>query len=272
MHGDSRSPVKFEKPPIVEVACSVSFSLPKPLKTAHIGSFWALVRKDFPLTDDVAPLPTILENTEPLPQTIGIEFLDLPPLRRTWLTAQDGKHLIQLQEDRFVFNWKRVSEGEEYPSYEKVIAGFNLQLGRFIDFVKSAGLGDLAFTQLELVYTNLVKPTNGMNESAPWLVLSDHIPKQDSTRFLPAPESFNWGTTYKLPDAAGRLHVLAQVARHVKTGERVVRLDITARGLPKDTSAVGRSQWFDLAHHWITQGFADVTSQDVQKQVWERTA
>lgn len=272
MHGESRLPVKFQKPPIVEVACSVNFALPRPLKTAHIGSFWALVRDEFPHTDDVAPIATIVEQPDQNPETIGIQFLNLPPLRRTWMTASDGKHLIQLQEDRFIFNWKRIADDDDYPSYEKVIAGFNRQLGTFTEFVKAAELGVISFTQLELTYTNLVKSANGMNEKEPWSVLVDHIPKNDPARFLPAPEGFNWNTTYKLPDAAGRLHVAAQVARHLKTGERVVRLDFTARGQPKDSSPQGRQDWFDLAHHWITQGFADVTSQETQNEVWERTA
>lgn len=269
---DARIPVKFKTPPVVEVVCGVSFSLAKPLKTAHIGSFWADVRNEFPNIDDAAPLPLIVEGLNQPPASANFQFFSVPPLRRAWMMATDGKHLIQLQDDRFVFNWKRVSDEDAYPSYQKVIAGFNRQLEKFIGFVKSAGLGDLLFTQLELAYINQVGPKNGMNEQEPWSFLADHMKDQSANRFLPAPEGFNWNTTYRLPDLAGRLHVVALNARNNATGQQIVRLDITARGLPKDTSTQGRQAWFDLAHEWITHGFADVTSPEIQKQAWGRTA
>jgi hypothetical protein len=47
------------------------------------------------------------------------------PLPRSWFRSADGHGLIQLQRDRFVYNWKRETpEDGPYPSYDVVVVEF----------------------------------------------------------------------------------------------------------------------------------------------------
>lgn len=265
MQRSGREPVQFDRPPVLEVACGVSFSLPKPLKTAHIGSYWSRVSQDFPRWDDAAPIANIVEGPgAPDSTDINLQFeqFAMPPLRRAWLINDPGTHLLQLQEDRFLFNWKRTAQGNAYPSYKNVIAGFRSYWAGFKTFLADEGIGDPVPKQLEMTYFNILPGAH---------YLRDHLRDAKSDRFLADPDAVNWRSVFTLPDSCGRLHITAASARNATTGEKVIRLDLLARGLPKDPSEKSCEAWFDLAHEWITQGFADVTTSEAHRE-WGRTA
>lgn len=263
-----RAPVKFGSPPVVEVVCGAQFALSKPLRTAHLGGYWDTIRDRFPVTEDMAPVPPLLDGDD----VQAVEFMTMPPLRRAWFIEPAGRHLIQLQEDRFLYNWKRNDSGDEYPSFQKVVAGFNEHLAGLVRFLSSAGLGEPRFTMFEMSYVNIIQAANGLDINRPWRFLTDHLCRGDANRFLPPPEAFSWSTSYPLPDSRGRLQVVAQTASSAANGEKVVRLELIARGRPNDTGENGRAAWFEVAHEWITQGFADITSAEIQTQFWNRSA
>lgn len=262
----TRLPVKFDRPPVVEVVFSAKFRLDSPMKSAHAGLYWNLIRAEFPNTEDAAPVNPVVDtlNGE---MTIEMQFVQLPPLRRTWFLSADGRHLLQLQEDRFIYNWKRIDSGDEYPSYEKVFAGFNDQFEKFCRFLESQALGRPTVNQLELTYVNHIQTESLVG--GPSSVFIVHKPAGVKGRFLPQPQGFKWATGYELPERQGGLHVVCQSAKVTGTGSPILRMDLTARGLPSDASREGCCQWFDLAHEWITQGFADLTDPQMHA-TWQR--
>ncbi|RQR29099.1 TIGR04255 family protein [Burkholderia sp. Bp9143] len=271
--GSVRAPVKFVRPPVFEVACGIHFSSERPLVTAHIGAYWERVRDAYPKAEDAAPLQSVVEQPG-LGAMSVFEFSNLPPLRRAWLFSADRRNLIQLQQDRFIFNWKRESAGDSYPSYAVVIEQFETQLSDFIVFCNEIGVGGLTIRQFELAYVNHISASNGLGAAATAdTILVDHLRSTSAERFLPEPEGFNWATSYALPRDLGRLHITAQSASQLPTQERFVRLDLTARGISTDLSATGRREWFDVAHEWITHGFADVTTPAIHvAEYWGRTS
>jgi hypothetical protein len=50
----------------------------------------------------------------------------------------------------------------------------------------------------------------------------------------------------------------------------VLLLDLTVRGIGRDKSPGGMTDWFDLAREWIVRGFTDLTGEDVQKNIWRK--
>jgi uncharacterized protein (TIGR04255 family) len=215
-------------------------------------------------------LDPVIEGTPGGPTNIQFEFLNAPPLPRVWLVATDGRSLLQIQRDRFLYNWKRTSFEDPYPSYDVIIGQFEQWLSRFRAFLDEEGLGQLDFRQYELSYVNQILSANGLEAVGEGAILIDHIRNQTGERFLPEAENYNWRTIYTLPDNQGRLHVLAQTGLLPDAG-RALRLDMTARGMPQDPSDEARKRWFGVAHEWITRGFADVTSPVAQRDIWGRT-
>ncbi|WP_174874895.1 TIGR04255 family protein [Vogesella oryzae] len=266
-------PVKFENPPIVEVVCGVLFSSQSTIQTAHIGAFWESVRNDFPITEDAPPLLPVLEESGPV-TVASFELSELPPLRRTWMASEDGRTLIQVQQDRFLFNWKRISDDDAYPSYQVVIKRFEDCLARFVEFCSSVGVGSLAYRQYELTYVNHIGQGNGLDRVGLDALFVDHIRKVEVDRFLPPPDAIGWTSVYSFPNDQGRLHVAMQSAQSQQPSmEKIIRLDLTARGISSDTTELGRSCWFNMAHDWITRGFADITNPILHDDHgWRRTS
>lgn len=258
--------VRFERPPVVEVVCGVQFGTLASLRAAHVGVFWEKIRTEFPAVDEAPPLSPVIE-TQGL-QSLEIAVGLIPPLPRTWFLTEDGHRLIQLQRDRFVYNWRRSSPDDgDYPSYDNVIVDFERVWHTFENFVTEENLGELVARQLELAYVNII-PFSQIPDSDP--VFLDHARNSSPERFLPAPESFEWRTSYPLPNDSGRLHVLISSAREVASGAPVRRLEMTARGVNDAAPTGDMRSWFDLAHEWIVRGFTDVTTTRMQTEVWRR--
>jgi uncharacterized protein (TIGR04255 family) len=254
----------------VEVVCGVLFNDLNTLRVPHIGLFWSQLREAFPATEERPLLDAVIESVVAGPASVQLELLNSPPLPRVWFIASDGESLIQIQRDRFLYNWKRTSFDDPYPSYDFIIANFEDWLGRFRSFLEDEKLGSLEFRQYELTYVNHITADNGLAAIGESAILTDHVRSNIGTRFLPEPENFNWRTVYTLPSNQGRLHVWAQTVLRPDS-QRILRLDMTARGIPEDRSDTARKDWFSVAHDWITNGFADVTNATAQKDIWGRT-
>src|SRR5688572_27869760 len=100
-HDNSRNMGKttFERPPLVEVSFGVMFAPLTAMRTAHFGAFWSRVREEFDQTDDK---PAVMTDVQEASVTqVGDWF----PLPRVWYVQKDGGAILQLQPNRFYFNW-----------------------------------------------------------------------------------------------------------------------------------------------------------------------
>ena len=96
----------FSHPPIVEVVCGVVFDA-TPLNVLHWGVYWDSRREAFPKT---TLQPAIIE---------GVGFsLGAPPMR-AWLESSDSSIVLQLQHDRFYFNWRAVGDAPDRSAYPR---------------------------------------------------------------------------------------------------------------------------------------------------------
>jgi hypothetical protein len=101
-------------------------------------------------------------------------------------------------------------------------------------------------------------------------VFPDFCFRVNERRFLPEPEGFSWRTTFVLPNKVGRLHVTIRNGISRDKNIPVLMIELTVRGIGNDKSIEGMWPWFDLAREWIVRGFADLGSDQVQKDVWRR--
>ena len=257
--------VNFANPPVVEVVCGAAFTTLRALRVPHFGLFWNTFRNEFPRVQEAPPLVLAAADK------IEIELLQNPPLPRVWFLNEDESALIQIQKDRFIYNWKRQGATDPYPRYKTIYPTFVSWISRFSKFLKENDLGEMEFRQFELTYVNHIPidSVSGILARAPDTLI-DH--KRDSTsgRFLPEGTNFSWTTEYALPNGTGSFYILAQSARTVRDGQLLIRLDISAKGIGKEASLAGMKSWFDVAHEWIIHGFIDATDKRVQDKVWGR--
>jgi uncharacterized protein (TIGR04255 family) len=93
---------EYSDPPVNEVVCGVQFDALTTFKSSHYGRFWDRVREQYPITEDH---PTLALIGEAPPDPV---IFDLPPLRRVFYIESAGNYLIQLQQTRFLTNWRKV--------------------------------------------------------------------------------------------------------------------------------------------------------------------
>ncbi len=259
----------YDNPPVNEVVFGVQFNK-VPIKAPDTGILWEkLGRKAYPECKEMPPLARVVERfDEPSsqPQRPTFEELSYPPLPRLFFINASKNHLIQVQQDRLHQNWRRLKSDDKYPRYATLYPKFVKSWRLFTSFVNELNLGASEPNQFELTYVNHIPRGQG------WINLSDvenvfqDFQCKVGDRFLPEPENISWRRIYRLPDDSGRLHVSLRLAVSRETKDRVMILDLTARGfIPNKMDS-----WFDMAHEWIVKGFADLTAQPIQKSVWKK--
>jgi len=260
----------YDNPPVTEVVFGVQFNEIENLKAPHTGILWdKLGRKNYPECQEMPLVAHVIESFGDIPPQsppITIEKLRRPPLPRLFFINAKKNHLIQIQQDRFHQNWRRIESGDEYPRYVKLYPKFAKSWEMFKSFVSELNLGALEPNQYELTYVNHIRRGEG------WVNLTDTEKVFPEFRcktgecFLPEPENIAWRRVYRLPNDNGRLHVSLRLAVSRETKDRIMILDLTARGFTSNKI----NTWFDMAHEWIVKGFTDLTGKSIQDSVWKR--
>lgn len=253
-----KSQAQYSKPPVVEVVSGVIFEPVRGLTIAHYGLFWQRVIKDFP--DAKHALPIGLDDTG---------FPDPFFIPRIWLVNARGGALIQIQGDRFYFNWKEGS-ASSYTTYPKIFEEFRRLWQAYVDFLGELGLQKPRILKCELTYINHIPQSAGWSSMADLgKVLTSISWRAGTTGFLPSPKTVGWNVTFELPDGKGTLSTKCQPAfRGGDNKELILVLELTAGGPPAEASDAGIRLWFGTAHEWIVRGFEDMTDKGVQQSVW----
>jgi uncharacterized protein (TIGR04255 family) len=257
--GKSQNMPDYKNPPVIEVVCGISFEKIEKFRGQHLGLFWQKVRNEFPLCEHALRL-------EFNPQPIDLANY----LPRMFFINEKQNMLIQLQDDKFFLNWRRVQQEEAYPRYNRIIKAFKTNLHIFQKFLEEEKLGSVNPIKCELAYINHIPKTEG------WESLDDiHEVFRDfawssNERFLPPPDGLGGQATFSLPKQKGHLNVTLQHGARKIDKNPILILQLTATGLGADKSMDAVWEWFEVAHEWIVRGFTDLTGAKIQKDIWQR--
>jgi uncharacterized protein (TIGR04255 family) len=254
----------YGKPPIIEVVSGVMFDPLPTFRLPLVGKFWIEQLSDFQSVEEQPPLaPTV----ELLGRDRGLMFVAEPfPMPRVWFANARRDQVIQVQRDRFLCNWRKVAPSHEYPRFTQVIEFFYAKLGAYEQFLAEQCKQPPVSRQYELTYVNHIDVVASGAEPLEEIgkLLPDFSWRGNGSRWLPAPEDFDVGLAFLLPDNAGRLRVRLNTGRRMYDQKSVIVLEITARGHLDD-----REKWFALAHVWIVKAFEDLVSASMDG-VWEK--
>lgn len=265
----------FRNPPVAEVALSLQFDPLLYLRTPHIGLLWEQYRGAFPTFEEHPPLPTAMEWFG-LPTSSSfaprVELLTAPPMPRCLFINERGSELVQIQQDRFVFNWRKLKEYDSYPRYEYVRAGFEKQLQVFQEFLAKESIGDLAPNQCEVTYVNQLLSGHGWEHPGQLDKLVTVWENEYSDQFLKEPEDVRLAMRYVIRDGdkpIGRLHVNIEPRFSTIHQSPVIVITLTARGAPPAKDLAGVLDFFDIGRKWIVSAFASITTNDMHRN-WGR--
>ncbi len=255
--------IEFENPPIHEVAISAGFNPQTvPLRSEHIGLFWAEIRDRFPVGGQRPPVGRS--------ESISGDA-DFFPMPRYWFRSGDKTALIQVQWNTFVFNWRRGGGG--YAGFDaSLMRPFDRYFGVFEDFCRDhldLDAPTLSIDHCRLHYFNLVRHCEY------W-----HGP-QDTGRILPHVSLPDLSTNHSGASALDCHYTLATeddliIRLRIRTGKSrdeqkasVLVFEIKANGrlggVPKSVA----DGWYRRAHAAIRDCFLRVTDEDIRNRYWK---
>jgi uncharacterized protein (TIGR04255 family) len=146
----------FSRPPVVETVLSVQFHPLKEYEIPYFGLFWQQIRATYPIFQVQPPLNATIEKFggQPPPQlTISVEGVSSPPVR-CWFITQESQRILQIQNDRLIYNWRKTRHDDEYPRYESIRRTFETEWNNFCKFLDDEKLGLPEPNQCEITYIN----------------------------------------------------------------------------------------------------------------------
>lgn len=262
----------YENPPVVEVAMGVQFAPLEGLSVAHIGLYWSTIRNAFIRCEEQAPIPHVVEDlaAPDVGSRTVFHLRGQPDMPRVWFLNDSGNQMVQVQRDRFVHNWRKMSPEEAYPRYPTVKRDFQEHWASFCDFLLGQNLPRPQVDQLELVYVNHSRQGEGWTSLADIQNLFTTFKWRTRSEFLPPPENVRWSMKFLLAGEMGRLHVDAMPVRIQENKSLVMSFSLTARGRPAgEITDTSMTSWFDLAREWIVKGFADLADKETDA-LWKK--
>jgi uncharacterized protein (TIGR04255 family) len=261
----------FDNPPVVEVALGVQLDPMPAVAAAHLGLLWAQYTDEFPNLEEHGPIDIAEEefgDVAPAP-AFQVEVVGKPPVPRYWFVSKDGTRLLQVQQDRFIHNWRRQGPATEYPRYEALRQSFDERFRTYASFVHERDLGQVNIRQAEITYVNRIDPVTGWS---PQIQLDRIVrmwsPNYDTTLLADDIELVRLGQRHIIRDAQGpyaRLYVSADPA----AGSTII-LNLAVRGRPRRPGLEGAIEFFDMGRDRIVRAFAAVTTAEIQS-IWGRT-
>jgi uncharacterized protein (TIGR04255 family) len=266
----------FESPPLTEVALSVQFEPLEKLRTAQVGALWTVFRAQFPRTEDHNPLAPVFERFG-MPTTsaaeVRLEMLETPPLPRVWFLNPEGTELIQVQQDRFIHNWRKVGQGDTYPRYEHVRDKFESEMTTFQDVLAREQIGRVVANQCEVTYVNHIVAGDGWQTHSQLANVVTVFRTAYIDDKLQEPEDAGLSVRYVLKDvkgaSLGRLHISAQPAFRRPDSRPMLVLTLVARLRPPGDELEHVIRALDLGRDAIVRAFASVTTPEMHK-LWRR--
>jgi uncharacterized protein (TIGR04255 family) len=265
----------FKKPPLTEVYLSIQFAPLQGLDIPQLGACWHLFKERFPKYERHEQLARTIEREgiKNIASSLNLALQIITPIPRLWFINEDGKELVQIQNDRFIRNWRKIHEDNIYPRYEnhirpKFIEDFLL----FKGFLEKERIGGISIDQCEISYINHIKP-NKYWKSHDQLdqVFNIWSGKKNKISGLSF-EDANINARFKILDNKseflGRLHINIQPV-FSKEGSPIFLLTISSRGCPLNKSDEGILEFMNKGREHIVNTFAEITTTHMH-EIWER--
>lgn len=238
-----------------------------------VGLFWARVRDEFPICQAVDRLrPTIESFGGEL--NFQITLSNEVEVPRAFFRNKNANELIQLQSDRFAYNWMR-SENSEYPRHKKTISRFWELFGRFETFLAERGLPEPKLQQCELINVNIapLQEFGGTYASALKIFsLMQDVPIWPDRIEL---EAATIQTHYVIKNEEGapigRLHFEINPVRNAASGEDALRFDLIARGPSSPLDRRSAERFFSEARDYINTAFLRLTTDEARRAWGEKS-
>jgi uncharacterized protein (TIGR04255 family) len=259
----------FRKPPIFEQAIAVVFERQKDFSIVDPGLFWREIIGDFPKCTAGAKLPNAVELFDRPESQAIISVIPAAQLPRTVYLSAHGNELIQLQDDKFVFNWVRETEDAEYPRFERTSERFWKFFELWARFSEGRHGSGPALKQCELTNVNVI-PVNDFGRDFEDMYHAFIVDPFDWQVPGLVAETYVRQRVHRIVDdqgePLGRLHSTISPV-YGPDGEKAFQFELTARSTPTVKSVEAATEFFERAHMMINGAFIASVTKKI-RNVW----
>ncbi len=269
----SGSSSELASPPLNEVVLSLQLDPIRGLKAPFLGLFWEAIRPEYPLVEEHPALDPVKETFDergPALRTADFRFVTKMETPRCWFITASGDELVQLQQDRMIYNWRRRSEAAVYPRYEALRTRFLQQAARLRKFVAKEELGEITPNQCEITYINSIDIDQWPQRGELNRAFRFWSPMSMSELENPEDAGFNMRCRIGGLGVPARLHVTLGLGKRAPDKKLVHVLNLTARGAPTSPDVEGVLAFMDYARNEVNRAFLALTSEQIQRDVWGR--
>ena len=257
----------FADPPLKEVSFSVQFEPITELHIGYVGLIWDMFRDRYPIAEHADELPHNIEKFGVIHREIPkMTFHEKLPVPRMMLTSADQQNIIQIQKDRFVFNWKKTDDNQ-YPRYKSIKDCFLNELKLFSSFLASNNLPSMEFNQVEFTYVNHIDADNYAVHD----VFKDTVHESSYSDNLKL-ENFSFKFRHIISnhkEEIGRMYTNIDKGNLVSDDSFVYILKFTARTHPLDSTLSSVVDVMGIMRSEINSCFSAITTEYMHKN-WKR--
>lgn len=252
----------FDRPPVTEVALGVQFNT-LPVRAIDLGPLRQRWFADYPIVQEQPPLEPAMEDG---PRAMPVIVFGPAPMMRHWFMSEDQTHLLQVQQDRLILNWRRMSDDAEYPRYPVLRAVLEHRLAEFSEYVDGAHL-QLRVTQAEVTYINDLGRDGDL---PPRLDEVARVWASNPGHHLGEPSEVRFAAAYPVPDAPGPARLLVSLDPQRRAdGTPTVLLTLTLRGKPGGDTTQDALEFLDLGRAHVVRSFTELTAETMHER-WGR--
>lgn len=264
----------FERPPLIETATSVQFTQLSALSNAQIALFWDhKLRSEYPEHAYAEPIMSqseqFSERPRKRPQFPMLRMGPFPPARLQMI-SKDKYRMVQMQNDRLVFNWRQLDKGA-YPRWQETREQFIRALLKFREFLNEENIGELKPNQWEVTYVNHILAGEDWKSPDDWEKLVPGL--VGAGLKLPQLEKESLSTRIQLAikPRKGRLHIELNHGFQSTEDEEteILTLQLVARGPVESEDETELMDGLDLGRSVIVRAFAELTGIEAHNR-WGR--
>lgn len=260
----------FANPPLIEQAITVTFKGIEAFTLGDFGLFWRHIVEEFPACESQPVLPQSIEKFgTPASSRIGLRLMEAGFLPRCFYKSEDGRELVQVQQNRFTFNWIKV-DSAEYPRSEVLVPRFAELFRKFTHFLaEERSYGIPQIVQCELTNVNIISVDDFGASIADAPNAFRLQPLSDLSKALEI-ESYSYANHYLIRspegEPIGRLHAQLEPVLSIESEEQVYKLELTARGRPDSSDLEGALRFFSLGRDVINCAFMASTTEEIHSR------
>jgi uncharacterized protein (TIGR04255 family) len=248
--------LKFKNPPIVELICGIQFQSDR-YDFTIVHDFFNRIKSEYPNIEENPPLTFQFDSNSGM----MYNYKDNYPLVRYFFINKEKDKLIQLQNGRFLFNWRKdVTTQNIYPNFINVFREFEKNWN--ILYKICSDDDSIKINQLELTYIDHIAWLENTNIKR----IEDAFIFIKQTGLLSDIDTGNILLSAPINELKGHLFMNVKTARLSKDKRDILVLETTTKGITNEVNQTIKD-WFNYAHLKISEEFMKQTT-EIAKKEW----